>query len=263
MRLRVVATAVLAGSLFLAWPSFASDGTEAVPVAEPDGGSETQQPGATPRELQSARRSVPPPPTYQLPKVGKPKRRVGGGRRGPMDDLPSLIALAPDHVGLTGSASPTLLGYTDKELPGKLQVKLVLIDARSIEPLVDTVIDAPPNRGFQRIRLADYGMELAIGEEYQWSIELVVDPERPSRDVVATAWVERVEPPDELALELAAAGPDGSVATYAAAGLWYDALAASLDLAERESMDPGFQGPLRALLSQANLELTPEPTGAP
>ncbi len=262
MRLRVLATA-LAGCLAVAWGSWAADDTTAVPSPELEADSGAEPGVEAPRQIQSAIRSTPPTPSYQLPKVGKPKRRVGGGRRGPAGALPALIALAPNHVGLTASASPTLLWYASQELTGELQLKLVLIDELSIDPLVDTTI-APGAKGrLQRIRLADYGMELAIGEEYQWSVELVVNPGHPSRDIVATAWVERVEPPDDLREQLTEAGPEGSAAIYASAGLWYDALAASFELAEREAGDPRYQAPLQALLSQADLELPQEPTGAP
>ena len=50
--------------------------------------------------------SARPPASYTLPKVGKARGRVGGGRRG-TGSLPDVYALVPDHVGYTTSTSPT------------------------------------------------------------------------------------------------------------------------------------------------------------
>jgi hypothetical protein len=91
------------------------------------------------------------------------------------------------------------------------------------------------------VRLADYGVTLEVGVEYQWSIALVVDPEQRSSDIVATGWIERVPAP--------AATPADAVEA-AARGLWYDAIDAASVRAERT---PGDAAELDALLVQAGL----------
>src|SRR5262245_105622 len=55
-----------------------------------------------------APKSVSPLPVYKLPPVGKPRRRVGGGRRGGEGLAPGVTALVPEHVGLTAMAQPSL-----------------------------------------------------------------------------------------------------------------------------------------------------------
>jgi hypothetical protein len=197
--------------------------------------------------------------TYQLPSVGKPRRRIGGGRRGPGDPLPELWALVPDHVALTTSGAPSLFWYISDDARGYVVFELTLIDETSVAPLVDARVPAPARGGLQRVNLADHGVSLNPGQEYQWSLALVVDPAQRSRDVVATGWIERIAEPADLAAKLAASEPAGRAAVYAGAGLWYDALTA---LADEESRRPGDPEPARqrnALLAQVGLPPLPEP----
>lgn len=197
--------------------------------------------------------------SYQLPTVGKPRRRIGGGRRGPGDPLPELWALVPDHVGLTTSPAPSLFWYISDDSRGYVVFELTLIDETSVAPLVDARVPAPTRGGLQRVNLADHGVSLSPGQEYQWSLALVVDPAQRSRDVVATGWIERVAESADLAAKLAGSEPGARASVYAGAGLWYDALAA---LADEESRRPGDPEPRRqrnALLAQVGLPPLPEP----
>lgn len=171
------------------------------------------------------------PPVYKLPKLGKPRGRIGGGRRGPLDGSASLQALVPDHVGETTAKQPALYWYLGAPVKDGVALELTLIDERSVDPLVDAKLPPPSGPGLQRIALADYGVDLEPGQEYQWSVSLVPDPKDRSKDVVTTGWIERVAAPEGLSARLASAGPGGAAAVYGDAGLWYDmvdALAAPL-----------------------------------
>ncbi|MGI9590473.1 MAG: DUF928 domain-containing protein [Myxococcota bacterium] len=191
------------------------------------------------------------PPLYQLPKVGKPTGRVGGGRRGGASALPDVYALVPDHVGFSASSQPVLYWYMSDKAKGEVLFELTLIDEKSVDPLVDRRFTAPPKPGLQRVDLTTLGVRLEPGEEYQWSISLVPDPKDRSKDLVATGWIEVVSPPDGMADRLAAAGPGGAAAVYGEAGLWYDTLDATLSQADRG--DTQAQGQLALLLKQVGL----------
>ena len=52
-----------------------------------------------------------PSPVYKPPQLGAPGGRVGGGTRGIGGDALSLVALAPNHVGLTTQVQPTFYWY--------------------------------------------------------------------------------------------------------------------------------------------------------
>jgi hypothetical protein len=193
------------------------------------------------------------PPLYQLPKVGKPTGRVGGGRRGAVADLPDIYTLVPDHVGYTMSGSPTLYWYLSERATGPVKFELTLIDEKSIDPLVDRQFAAPATPGLQRIRLADFGVTLEPGEEYQWSISVVPDAEDRSKDLVSSGWIERVPEPEGFSERLAAAGPSGAAAVYGAEGLWYDLLAVTCEKLAQHPDDAGSRAQLAGLLAQVGL----------
>jgi hypothetical protein len=193
------------------------------------------------------------PPIYLLPKVGKPTGRIGGGRRGTGDALPGLYALVPDHVGYTTSRQPVLYWYLSERADGNVHFELTLIDEKSVDPLVDRRFPAPTQPGLQAIRLADFGVSLEPGQEYQWSVSLVPDTADRSKDVVSSGWIEVVTAPDDLEAKLAAAGDDGAPQVYGAAGLWYDSLAASAARLEREPANPRYRNELDRLLAEVGL----------
>lgn len=193
------------------------------------------------------------PPIYTLPKVGKPTGRVGGGRRGLGDGTPDIYALVPDHVGYTISAYPLLYWYLSETAEGDIQFELTLIDESSIEPLVDRQITSPKNAGLQSIDLSRYGVKLQPGEEYQWSIALVPDPEDRSKDVVSSGWIERIAEPEGLEGRLSKAGPSGAASVYGTEGLWYDTLAATHAQMIRNPDDPRHRQQLSTLLVQVGL----------
>ena len=61
-----------------------------------------------PAASQSGSKNNEPLPLYQPPKKLTPRARVGGGLRGTDGTDPVLVALVPDHVGLTGEAGAVL-----------------------------------------------------------------------------------------------------------------------------------------------------------
>jgi hypothetical protein len=193
------------------------------------------------------------PPVYKLPKVGKPTGRVGGGRRGASSDLPQIYALVPDHVGYTTSEQPILYWYLSERAQGQLKFELTLIDERSVDPLIDEQFPAPETPGLQSIRLAEHGVKLRPGEEYQWSVSLVPDPTDHSKDIVSSGWIERVPEPAELPAKLAAAGPDRAALIYGEEGLWYDTVAVACDQMAQHPDDERFRQQLASLLTQVGL----------
>ena len=83
--------------------------------------------------------------------------------------------------------------------------------------------------GIQRVCLSDYGVKLIPGERYNWSIALVLDPKRRSKDIIAMGAIERVERAD---INPAAAPTTDAFYRFAADGLWYDAVMTISELIE-------------------------------
>jgi hypothetical protein len=175
-------------------------------------------------------------PIYKPPRAGKPARTVGGGSRGPGNGIPALYALVPDHVGQTASSQPSLFWYVDGAPPAGVHFEFTLLDEEGILPMAETGLTVPARAGIQRIRLADYGIELQPGMEYEWSVSIVVDPEERSKDIVATGWIDAVKRPGDLDSRLASAGSERAAHVFASEGLWYDALTA---LGDRIEQTPG------------------------
>jgi hypothetical protein len=200
---------------------------------------------------QAARGEAPAPvPVYRPPTRGAPAGRVGGGTRG----LPGRVAvavLAPDHVGLTTREQPTLHWFLTPDATAP--VEITVVDPARSQPLLALTLPPPVRAGIHGVRLADHGVRLSPGIQYQWSVAVVLDPDRRSRDVVASGAVERVEPPEPVRARAGQATAAELPFVYADAGLWYDAVTA---LSERVEAAPGDETPRRqraALLEQVGL----------
>jgi hypothetical protein len=201
---------------------------------------------APPASVRAAR------PVYQPPKLGKPARTVGGGSRGSKDKVPALFVVAPEHVGQTASARPSLFYFIDRVPDPSIRVEFTLLDEESVEPLVETVLPTPKRAGVHRIRLADHGVKLAAGIEYEWSVSLVLDPNERSKDIVATSWIDRIPESGELKSRLASEG--ATAAVFAEEGLWYDAIGALSDEIDRDPADVQLAEQRADLLRQVGLD---------
>jgi hypothetical protein len=105
----------------------------------------------------------------------------------------------------------------------------------------------------QRVRLADYAVRLEPGVLYQWFVALVPNPTQRSQDVVTSGMIERITLSDELRAQLAQTGKARLPHLFAAASLWYDAIAAISDLIDAAPQDTTLRQQRAALLEQVDL----------
>lgn len=226
-----------------AWPAMSAD---------PKAGTSAPTTGAQTIAKDKETTGAPDFPVYRPPQRGAPTGRVGGGTRGTSArDSFVLSALAPNHMGLTMSDQPSLYWFISSSTA--LPVELAVADPRKIEPVIEARLPSPVAAGVHRIRLTDYGIRLEPGVAYRWSITVVPDANRRSRDILASGTIERVEPPAGLQDKLAQSPKERLPFLYAESGLWYDALAAASDLMENAPNEPAFRKQWGALLSQADL----------
>jgi hypothetical protein len=190
------------------------------------------------------------PPQLPASKQGVPKGRIGGGTRSDGDPL-TLAPLAPNHVGLTAQAQPSLFWYLSSSTTSSIEV--VIKDPQKIAPLFVTRFHPPSTPGIQRVRLSEYDVSLAIGVPYHWFAVLIPDPTQRSKDIVARGRIERIKLSEALHTRLAQAREGDAPALYAEAGLWYDALATLSDLIEATPQDAQFRQQRAALLEQVGL----------
>ena len=189
-------------------------------------------------------------PVYKPPTRGAPGGRMGGGTRG-ITGTAVISLLVPDHVGLTSQAQPSLQWFLAQDVSSPLEI--TLIEPNRTPPLLEHRLAPPIRAGIHRLRLVDHGVRLEPGARYQWSVAVVADPERRSRDVVAAGLIERTEIPEPLRQQIARSSSEELPALYAEAGLWYDALTALADRIEAAPRDRALRQQRAALLQQVGL----------
>ena len=190
--------------------------------------------------------------TYQPPQRGAPQARVGGGTRGIGGDVPELQVLAPDHVGLTTQAQPTLYWYAHS--PVTAHIEFALIDEESIDPLLELDTGEVKVTGVQHLNLADHNITLSPGIPYQWSVALIMDEDSRSTDVIASGVVELIEPNKEMKSRIDASQGTDLVAAYANEGVWYDALDTISSMIDKSPADQQLIAIRATLLDQVGLQ---------
>ena len=185
---------------------------------------------------------------YIPPKRGSPLGRVAGGTRGPQDPL-HLIALAPDHPGLTVHEQPAL--YWDVSSSTSHRVKFTLINADTNLLVTERYLPSRQRAGIQVIRLDEHEIRLAIGVPYRWLVTLEYESHTEHR--FAGGVIERTPASPGLSAKLREACPFELPAIYLSEGLWYDALTALIELMTDAPQDRQLQKQYATLLEQAGL----------
>jgi hypothetical protein len=101
-------------------------------------------------------------------------------------------------------------------------------------------------------------VDLKEREQYRWFVTLVIDPEKPSQDVVAGGMIERIPFDEACMLEMPCSWTTcqlEAVYRYAESGLWYDAIACLVELMEQEPDKQSLQRMLDHLLRQSGVDL--------
>ena len=181
-----------------------------------DAGSKKSKAETTTPSVSSAPLAYIPPQS-----IGAPRgQMVGAASRSARLPGPTLYSLVPEHTGQTISAQPSLFWYLDTLPSEDTPVYFTLTNDQEIDPIAEIQLPKLSKAGIQRVDLAQHDIKLEQGIEYEWTIAVVIDPDQRANDVVTAGWVMVVEEP---------AGLEPSARSYAAHGLWYDAIAAAPD----------------------------------
>ena len=191
-------------------------------------------------------------PMYQPPRRGAPSTRVGGGTRGIGGNTPTVHVLAPDHVGLTVNEQPTLSWYMSK--PTSMRFEFMLINEEGEEPLLELTLDsANLKEGIQSLNLADHGVKLKPGMQYQWSVVLIPEEEHRSNDIISSGMIERRDLTGDLKTKLNKANSNEDVFIYAQEGYWYDAITELTTLIKKDPDNEVLKKQHAQLLNQVGL----------
>ena len=123
-----------------------------------------------------------------------------------------------------------------------------------MRPLLETTIESPKRAGVQRVRLADYGLKLQTGVDYQWFISIIEDAERRANDQIAGGGIARIDVPADLFPKLATVDTARRPFVLAEGGIWYDAVDALSQRIAAAPGDAGLRGQRAALLEQVGLD---------
>ncbi|MFP6641680.1 MAG: DUF928 domain-containing protein [Myxococcota bacterium] len=187
---------------------------------------------------------------------GTSVRSHGNARSLGSEPTLELKVLAPDHVGWTRGASPTLYYWLSQ--PSELPIEITLSDDVSIEPLAEHMRAGPHAAGLQAVSLAELGVQLEPGVVYRWQIAAVPDAARRSRDVRAGAAVLWQVPDAATAAALERAEVGQRAHRLAEQGYWYDAFEQLSDWIGAGAEVAGLHEARDALLEQVDLEISVE-----
>jgi len=191
-------------------------------------------------------------PIYTPPKQLAPRARVGGTLRGADGNEPEIVALVPDHVGLTVKQTPTLNWFLSK--PTTYPLFFTLNDTQKLLPIYEGPLPAPTQAGVQSIDFKTLGLSLEPNIQYRWFVSARRNPDSPSQDIVAGGMIERCEFSECLMITSVNTTCDrNSVRTNALASMWYEAIACASSLIEQEPKDPSLRRLRAALLRQVGL----------
>ena len=258
-------------------------GTWAVP-APPNRGAPDGRPGA-------GTRAFPPrlglgaftaPPNRGAPAPGQ---RQGAGSRGPCPDVAKpLTALVPiiqgtsnesntptpeittsDSVlGLTVAEHPTFWFYVPYSLnspPSVLSVEFVLQDEKSKEVYKRVLTTSENSPGVFNFELPSTAPALEVGRRYYWNLTISCDnglSQENSWDygnkAYVDGWVERVELNPSLKTQLEQATPLETVALYAKAGIWHEAVTSLGKLRRENPQKAALMADWNELLKSVDLE---------
>ncbi len=161
--------------------------------------------------------------TYSPPK-GKVRRqpRTAGGSRGCTQSLNhTVILLVPqDHTATTVSERPIFFWYLSQKLSSPLRFTLLEPGKKPI-----FIEEFTPEPGIVAFKLPENSSPLEIGKIYRWTVTVVCNEKKPSRNLFAQAWIERIPP--LISNKFSENTNDTSFCSieYAKVGIWYDALA--------------------------------------
>ena len=161
--------------------------------------------------------------TYRPPKgkVREQTRKAGGSRGCNMPLENAVTLLVPqNHTATTISARPTFFWHLSQKL--SLPLRFTLLEPGK-KPILTKEIEPKP--GIVALKLPQDTAPLEVGKTYRWTVTIVCNPSKPSRNLFAQAWIERVSLLRKAQLYNHTKDTSSCSLTYAKASIWYDALA--------------------------------------
>jgi Domain of Unknown Function (DUF928) len=196
-----------------------------------------------------------PRPRKDAPRTGT----AGGGSRqdsslcnSSLQGGKTLTALSPGkHIGLSHDKNPVLFVYLPES---KAKVaEFSLFDAKMNGVYQDN-ISITNSKGLIAIKLPST-LSLTKNQPYYWSFALTCNSEDRTEDLVVGGWVEYTQLNQDLQNQLAKVSSVERISIYAKNGYWYDAVAALIELQQKEPKNSQLVKAWTELLTSVGLNL--------
>jgi hypothetical protein len=200
------------------------------------------------------------PPATRLPVIYKPPlvddtlASANGSIRKTVGKSTTVLALAPDHTGLTTQQQPTLYWYT--RTPMAVRFKLSMINEDGTQSLLEVKAGSEKTTGIQQLDLGKQNISLQPGVVYQWSVASLTDKGNHSADVSASGVIERIKMGEGLTSRIEKTQGIDLVTVYAYEGIWYDALETISSMIDKSPGDQSLVAIRASLLDQVGLQAT-------
>lgn len=165
----------------------------------------------------------------------KTRRSDAGTTRGCSGgELPLTILASRNYIGRSTAQQPTFAWFVPQDSASK-PMRFALYEwVSSGKPKALREVTLQSSSGVMKIS-ADVALQ--AGKTYLWQVIIQCDPDNPSGDLVSEGNVEIVAMPADVKSKLDRARNGAEKANiYAEAGLWYDAIAQALNLAETSKL---------------------------
>lgn len=173
-------------------------------------------------------------------KPAPPGRRSDGGttRGCSGEGLPLTVLASRNYVGRTISRQPTFAWFVPRDSASKSMKFTIYESVPGGKPKEVHRIPLQSSPGIMKLSpFSENEPGLQPGKEYFWQVVIHCDPDNPSGDLVGEASIEVVRVATAVQSNLNKAVDSAEKANiYAEAGLWYNALAEALKLAEASKL---------------------------
>lgn len=160
--------------------------------------------------------------TYRPPKgkVRQQTRKAGGSRgcRIPLEDTVTLL-VPRDHTATTISPHPTFFWHLSQKL--SLPLRFTLLEPGK-KPIFTK--ELTPEPGIIALKLPQNSAPLEVGKIYRWTVTVICNEKKPSRNLFAQAWIERTSLAKSHNHSENISSRLFCSSEYAQMGIWYDAL---------------------------------------
>lgn len=154
--------------------------------------------------------------------------RKPGGYRGNSCNLqpqnPVTLLVPQDHIPLTTSEHPTFFWNVNTI---SHPIRFTIYKPGQADPIyVQNIMPTTP--GIVAFELPKTVRGLKIGVQYRWTVSVICNTQRPSENIYAKAWIERVENSTSFG------NKSSCLSDYALSGIWYDALSCQASSTDEE-----------------------------